>query len=56
MMTRHKDTPNLDRAVPARAFLSLARFVQATVRHIDLERRVVRATAAGGTEDELPYD
>jgi NADH dehydrogenase len=43
-------------SVPLRAFLRKARFVEATVRHIDLERRVVRATAPDGADQDLPYD
>jgi NADH dehydrogenase len=40
---------------PLRAFLGTTRFVEAAVRGIDLERRVVRL-AAGGEEVELAYD
>lgn len=43
-------------AVPLRAFLASARFIEATVRHIDLERHVVHAVASEGAEYELPYD
>ena len=40
---------------PIRAFLRRTRFVEAAVRGIDLERRVVHL-AAGAEADELPYD
>jgi len=40
---------------PIRAFLRTTRFVEATVRGIDLERRVVHLTAEG-EPGELPYD
>jgi len=44
-------------SVPIRDFLRSGRFVEATVRHIDLEGRVVRAAAAAERADyELPYD
>src|SRR5262245_61651054 len=43
-------------AMPLRAFLRGARFVEATVRNIDLERRVVRAAAPEGAYQDLPYD
>ncbi|HTU25928.1 MAG TPA: NAD(P)/FAD-dependent oxidoreductase [Pirellulales bacterium] len=42
-------------AFPIRAFLRSARFAQATVQGIDLERRVVHLTAAERSE-ELAYD
>ena len=42
-------------SLPIRAFLRTTRFVEAAVRGIDLERRVVRL-AAGAEADELPYD
>ena len=42
-------------SVPIRAFLRSARFVEATVQNIDLDRRTVRLAAAG-TERELAYD
>ena len=42
-------------SLPIRAFLRRTRFVEAAVRGIDLERRVVHL-AAGGEVDELPYD
>jgi NADH dehydrogenase len=40
---------------PVRAFLRTTRFVEATVRAIDLARKVV-ALAAPGEQTELPYD
>jgi NADH dehydrogenase len=40
---------------PIRAFLSTARFCEATVENIDLERRVVRLTAPG-QDVEMTYD
>ena len=40
---------------PIRAFLRTARFVEAAVQGIDLDRRVVRVTG-GGERGELPYD
>ncbi len=43
-------------SVPIRAFLRRARFIEATVRHIDLERRVVHAAAPEGANYELSYD
>ena len=42
-------------SVPIRAFLRRTRFVEAAVRGIDLERRVVHL-AAGTEADELSYD
>src|SRR5271170_8080463 len=42
-------------AFPIRAFLRATRFVEAKVRGIDLERRVVSLSAAG-ENGELPYD
>src|SRR5262245_50882910 len=42
-------------AFPIRAFLGRARFAQATVQSIDLERRVVHLTSAE-TAGELAYD
>src|SRR5262249_18282314 len=41
---------------PVRDFLRRARFVEATVEEIDLDRRLVRAAAAEGAGYELPYD
>jgi NADH dehydrogenase len=43
-------------SVPLRAFLRRARYIEATVRHIDLDRRVVRAAVVDGPSYELPYD
>ena len=43
-------------AQPIRPALRHARFVEATVQGVDVERRVVRAAAAEGAEYELPYD
>jgi NADH:ubiquinone reductase (H+-translocating) len=43
-------------SVPIRAFLNRARFIEATVRHIDLEQRIVHAAAPEGQAYELPYD
>src|SRR5262249_47357830 len=42
-------------SLPIRAFLRRTRFVQATVRGIELERRVVHLSA-GGERGELAYD
>lgn len=43
-------------SVPLRAFLRKARFVEATVKHIDLERKVVHAVGSEHSEYVLPYD
>src|SRR5919107_4168096 len=43
-------------AQPIRPALRRARFVEATVDAVDVERRVVHATAAGGVAYALPYD
>jgi NADH dehydrogenase len=43
-------------SMPLRAFLRKARFVEAAVRHIDQERRVICAAAPEGSDLELPYD
>jgi NADH dehydrogenase len=43
-------------SLPVRDFLRRARFVEATVRAIDLERRVVLAAPGEGAAYELPYD
>jgi NADH dehydrogenase len=43
-------------SAPIRAFLRTTRFVEATVGHIDLDRRVVHATAGDETGYELAYD
>jgi NADH dehydrogenase len=42
-------------SLPLRAYLRTTRFVEATVRDIDLDRRVVHLSAGGGT-GELHYD
>jgi NADH dehydrogenase len=42
-------------SLPIRAFLRTARFAEATVQGIDLERRVIRVAAPGESE-ELAYD
>src|SRR4051812_21028076 len=43
-------------AQPIRPALRHARFIEATVQDVDVDRRVVRATAAGGSAYDLPYD
>src|SRR6476646_9536411 len=43
-------------AQPIRPVLRRARFMEATVRDVDVERRVVHAEAAEGAAYELPYD
>jgi NADH dehydrogenase len=43
-------------AQPIRAALQHARFIEATVESVDLERQRVRATAADGAAYGLPYD
>src|SRR5208282_4058623 len=43
-------------SVPIRAFLRKTRFVEATVRSIDLERRVVHASGSEHSGYELAYD
>ncbi len=43
-------------AQPIRPCLRRARFVEATVEQVDVERRVVRVVAAEGAVHELPYD
>lgn len=43
-------------AQPIRPALRSARFVEATVQGVDVERRVVHAVAPEGTEYALPYD
>jgi NADH:ubiquinone reductase (H+-translocating) len=43
-------------AQPIRPCLRRARFVEATVEHIDVDRRLVRVVAAEGTVHEIPYD
>jgi NADH dehydrogenase len=43
-------------SLPVRDFLRRARFVEATVDGIDLERRALHATAPEGESYEIPYD
>src|SRR5689334_16671780 len=43
-------------AQPIRPALRRTRFIEATVEAVDVERRVVRATATGGVAYELPFD
>ena len=43
-------------AQPIRPALRRARFVEATVERVDVERRVVRAVSLDGRASELPYD
>jgi NADH dehydrogenase len=43
-------------AQPIRPALRYARFIEAEVGNVDVDRRVVHAAAAGGTAYELPYD
>ena len=43
-------------AQPIRAALRRARFVEATVEGVDVQRQFVRAVAAGGGGYDLPYD
>jgi NADH dehydrogenase len=43
-------------AQPTRAALRRARFVEATVERVDVERQIVRAVAAEGVAYDLPYD
>ena len=43
-------------AQPIRPALRRTRFIEATVEAVDVDRRVVSATAAGGVAYELPYD
>jgi NADH:quinone reductase (non-electrogenic) len=43
-------------AQPIRAALRRARFIEATVEDVDVERRVVRAVADEGGTYDLPYD
>ena len=43
-------------AQPIRPCLRRARFIEATVESIDVERRVVHVVASEGAVDELPYD
>src|SRR5262245_54364719 len=43
-------------AQPIRAALQRARFIEATVESVDVERQLVRAVAPEGAAYELPYD
>lgn len=43
-------------AQPIRPCLRRARFVEATVEHVDLERRIAHATVAEGSTLDLPFD
>jgi NADH:quinone reductase (non-electrogenic) len=43
-------------AQPIRPCLRHARFIEATVEHVDVERRVVRVVASEGAVHDLPYD
>jgi NADH dehydrogenase len=43
-------------AQPIRAALRRARFVEAAVEGVDVQRQFVRAVAAGGNRYDLPYD
>jgi NADH:ubiquinone reductase (H+-translocating) len=43
-------------AQPIRAALRRARFIEATVQMVDVERRLVRAVDAEGTTVDVPYD
>src|ERR687892_1572952 len=43
-------------AQPIRAALRRARFIEATVESVDLERQLVRAVAHDGPSYDLPYD
>jgi NADH dehydrogenase len=43
-------------AQPIRPCLRHARFIEATVEHVDVERRIVRVVASEGAVHELPYD
>ena len=43
-------------AQPIRPCLRRARFVEATVKEVDVERRIARVVSAEGGEYELPYD
>src|SRR3954452_12767974 len=43
-------------AQPIRPALRYARFIEANVDNVDVDRRVVHATAAGGTSYDLAYD
>ena len=43
-------------AQPIRAALRRARFVEATIERVDVQRQIVRAVAPEGGTYELPYD
>jgi NADH:ubiquinone reductase (H+-translocating) len=43
-------------AQPIRAALRAARFVEATIEGVDVDRQIVRAVAADGATYDLPYD
>ena len=43
-------------AQPIRAALRRARFVEASVERVDVDRQIVRAVAADGVTHDLPYD
>jgi NADH dehydrogenase len=43
-------------AQPIRPCLRHVRFIEATVEHVDVERRVVRVAPSEGAAHELPYD
>jgi NADH:ubiquinone reductase (H+-translocating) len=43
-------------AQPIRAALRRARFVEATIEGVDVDRQIVRAVAADGATYDLPYD
>jgi NADH dehydrogenase FAD-containing subunit len=43
-------------AQPIRAALQRARFIEATVESVDVERQLVRAVAPEGGAYDLPYD
>src|SRR5262249_37580528 len=43
-------------AQPIHPALRRARFIEAMVRHVDVEQRVVHAVASDGTTHELAYD
>jgi NADH dehydrogenase len=43
-------------SAPIRDYLRRSRFIEATVQHVDLERRVVQALGGRRSHYELPYD
>ena len=43
-------------AQPIRAALRRARFIEATVQHVEVDRQIVHAVTAEGRSYELPYD